>query len=60
MVGKNWENMPEGEKRKRKSLVFLLALDKTSSIPKYVWKQYHRSGLGSRAIPSILEVEVFS
>jgi hypothetical protein len=59
MVGKNWESIPEGEKRKRKSLV-LLALDKTSSIPKYVWKQYHRSGLGSRATPSILEVEVFS
>jgi len=37
---KIWEIIPEGEKEKRKSLV-LLALDKTSSIPKYVWKQYH-------------------
>jgi len=32
MVGKNWESIPEGEKKKRKPLV-LLALDKASSIP---------------------------
>jgi hypothetical protein len=40
MGGRPGERSPEGEKEKRKSLV-LLALDKTSSIPKYVWKQYH-------------------